>query len=301
MTRALVIGRKRKGRHIGAAVIETQRRLEAAGWTVDRSVVRRKKDLRRKTAAAVEDGVETVVAVGGDGAVLQVVQRLASKPVALGIVPMGTGNLLAENLSIPIGLEPAIDVVLNGDRRVIDLGRVEVDGRKRFFSVACGIGFDADVMESTGQGIKRRLGRLAYVVRAAAGRRRLRPTEHRIWLDDRRGRMIASQVLIANVGTAVSGIQPRLPIEPDDGLLDLVAIRASHRLRGLVAAVQALLQSEEGVSPDGRVLRARAKEIRIETDRPRLVEIDGSVVGTTPIVASVHPAALTVLVPASKR
>ena len=82
---------------------ETRKRLEAAGWTVDGALVTTKGQLRRRVARAVKRDVDVVVAVGGDGAVSQVVQRLAGTQVALGIVPMGTGNLLAGNLGIPKG------------------------------------------------------------------------------------------------------------------------------------------------------------------------------------------------------
>jgi diacylglycerol kinase family enzyme len=75
MTRALVIGRRRPGRAIADAVRTTRRHLEDAGWSVEGSVVSSKRRLRRDTARAVKAKVDVVVAVGGDGAVLQVIQR----------------------------------------------------------------------------------------------------------------------------------------------------------------------------------------------------------------------------------
>jgi diacylglycerol kinase family enzyme len=89
MTHALVLGRRRKGRKIGRAVRDTQRMLEAAGWKVDSVVVRRRRDLRRHAAHGVETGVDVVVAVGVDGAVLQVVNALAETKVALDARPTG--------------------------------------------------------------------------------------------------------------------------------------------------------------------------------------------------------------------
>ena len=112
MTRALMLGRRRKGRPIGVAVAEATALLVAAGWTVDARVVDRKRQLRRETRRGVKAGVDVVVAVGGDGAVLQVVQKLAETKVALGIVPKGTGNLLATNLGIPTEVDAAVQVVL---------------------------------------------------------------------------------------------------------------------------------------------------------------------------------------------
>ena len=149
MTHALVLGRKRKGRQIGEAVRETQQRLEAAGWEVESKVVLRKKDLRKLARKAVKDELDMVVAVGGDGAVFQVVNSLAESEVVLGIIPKGTGNLLAGNLEIPKAIDKAVGVLLEGKPRTIDLGRVTLDGADKDFAVACGIGFDAVVMDTT--------------------------------------------------------------------------------------------------------------------------------------------------------
>jgi len=298
MTRALVIGRRRKGRQIGQVVRETQQRLEAAGWTVDRALVDRKRELRRDAARAVKAHVDVVVAVGGDGAVLQVVQALAGTQVALGIVPMGTGNLLAGNLGIPQPPDRAAEVVMGGKHRRIDLGRVTVGGKRELFAVACGVGFDAEVMKATGKSQKLRWGKLAYVASAIRQRRRVRNVAHEITLDGVKSTMDASQVFIANFGRMGLAMQPRLEIQPDDGVLDVIVVRASGALPGLLAGWEAIRQSDLGESSHGHVFRAQAREVQIATEPSRLVETDGSVVGTTPIKASIRPAALTVIVPA---
>lgn len=299
MTRALVIGRRRPGRKIGEAVRATRSLLEIAGWTVDSALVDTRRELRRNAARAVKEDVDVVVAVGGDGAVVQVVQALADTQVALGIVPMGTGNLLAGNLGIPHRLEKAVDVLVGGGRRRIDLGSLKVEGRRKLFAVACGVGFDAEVMQATGTGPKRREGKLAYVASAIRQGRRVRNVSHEITLDGVRSTMEATQVLIANFGRMGPGIEPRLEIPPDDGLLDVIVIRASGPLPGLLAGWEALRQADLGESPEGHVFRAQARKIRVETDPSRLVETDGSVVGKTPIKASIRPDALTVIIPAT--
>ena len=299
MTRALVIGRRRPGRKIAKAVRTTRTRLEAAGWSVDESVVDTKGRLRRDTTRAVKAGVDVVVAVGGDGAVGQVIQSLAGTKVALGIVPMGTGNLLAGNLDIPKGVDHAVKVLVDGGRRRIDLGRLSLGGRRTVFAVACGVGFDADIMATTGSDEKRRIGILAYVASAIRRQGEIRDVTHEVTLDGVRRSMEAAQVLIANFGGMGAGVRARLEVEPDDGLLDVLVIRASGPLGGLLAGWEALRQDEPGESPEGHVYRVRARKIRVSTAVRRLVETDGSVVGRTPIRVSVRPAALTVVVPAS--
>jgi diacylglycerol kinase (ATP) len=297
MTRALVIGRRRKGRPIEHAVRETAHRLEGAGWTVESELVDRKRDLRRRAARAVKQEVDVVVAVGGDGAVLQVVQVLAGTQVALGIIPLGTGNLLAGNLGIPHRLDRAVEVLTGGGRRRIDLGRLTIGHKRRLFSVACGIGFDAEVMEATETEQKERWGKLAYVASAIKQSRRVRDVAHTITLDGVESTMEATQVFIANFGRMGLAMKPRLNIEPDDGALDVIVIRASGRLPGLLAGWEALRQGDEGESSEGHVFRAKAQEVLIDSEPSRLVEIDGSVVGATPIQVSVRPAALTVVIP----
>jgi YegS/Rv2252/BmrU family lipid kinase len=297
MTHALVIGRRRPGRPIGKAIRETRARLQGAGWTVDFALVDRKSELRKRTAKAVKENVDVVVAVGGDGAVLQVVQVLADTQVALGIIPKGTGNLLAGNLGIPKGLDEAVDVLLSGGRRRIDLGRLTVGDKHKMFSVACGVGFDAEVMKATETSQKRRWGKLAYVASAMRQSRRVRNVSHKVTIDGAESTMEATQVFVANFGRMGLAMKTRLNIEPDDGLLDVIVVEASGRLPGLLAGWEALRQGEEGESSEGHVFRARAHEVLIDSEPSRLVEIDGSVVGATPIKVSVRPAALTVLIP----
>lgn len=297
MTHALVIGRRRKGRKIGQALRETQQRLEDAGWTVDKALVTRKRSLRRHAARAVKARVDMVVAVGGDGVVLQVVQALAGKQVALGIIPMGTGNLLAGNLGIPDAPDKAAEVLLGGTHRQIDLGRVSVGGKREVFAVACGIGFDAEVMKATAKSKKTRWGKLAYLASAIGKRHRVGNVVHEIELDGVRSKTEATQVLIANFGQMGLPMAPRLEVEPDDGYLDVIIVRASGPLPGLLAGWEALRQDEHGESSNGHAFRTKARKVRVWSEPTRLVEIDGSVVGTTPITASVRPAALTVIVP----
>lgn len=297
MTRALVIGRRREGRPIGSAVRETRHRLEGAGWTVNSALVDRKGELRSEAADAVKDGVDVVVAVGGDGAVLQVVQSLAGTDVALGIIPLGTGNLLAGNLGVPHRRDRAIEVLMGGGRRRIDLGRLTIGGKHQFFSVACGIGFDAEVMEATETAQKHRWGKLAYVASAMRQSRRVHDVTHKVTIDGVESSMEATQVFIANFGRMGLAMKPRLQIEPDDGFLDVIVLQATGRLPGLLAGWEALRQGDEGESNEGHVFRAKAGKVLIDSEPSRLVEIDGSVVGATPIKVSIRPAALTVVIP----
>jgi YegS/Rv2252/BmrU family lipid kinase len=291
-----VIARRRAGRPIVDTIREVRRLLARDGLHVETVVVKRKRDVRRATSRAVRDGCDLVVCVGGDGTVQQVVTSLAGTGVPLGIIPTGTGNLLAGNLGIPHPVRQAVRTAVHGRARRIDVGRVTVGGKRRAFTVACGIGFDADVMARTASDAKGRWGKIAYVASAILETGNLRDVRHEIRLDGVRTTMEAAQVLVANFGKVPPGFGIR-GVRPRDGLLDVFVIRADGLLPALMAGWEALRQDELGESDGGHVFRARAREVWIDTAPERRVEIDGSVVGTTPVRIRVRPSAQTVMVP----
>ena len=164
-------------------------------------------------------------------------------------------------------------------------------------AIACGVGFDADVMQATGSSAKRRFGKLAYFASAAATSGRIRDMRHDITLDGITMRTRAAQVFVANLGRMGPGLAPRRPVVPDDGLLEVVVIRASGAIPALGAAWEAMRRTELGEAPSHRMFRGKATSVRISTAHPRLVEVDGNVVGQTPVKVRIKPASLTVLVP----
>jgi diacylglycerol kinase (ATP) len=300
MTQALVIGRERKGRPAAETVDTVRAKLAEAGWNVEAAVVRKKRALTKRSARAVRDGAHVVVVVGGDGAVLHVVQSLATTPVALGIIPTGTGNLVATNLGIPKDVDGAIACLLEERRRTIDLGQVEIGGDTWWFAVACGIGLDAEVMAATKRPQKLRWGRLAYLANLVRKSGHAREARHKLTIDGADARVRALQVLVANFGRTGLAVTPKLPVVPDDGALDVIVIRGRGRVHGLLAAWEAMRQRRPGRSRGGHAFRTRARTVEVASKPTRPVEIDGTVIGTTPIKIEVKPAALTVLSPASE-
>ena len=298
-TDAFVIGRIRRGRHIAPVVHEVERLLAQEGLSVEAKLVWKKKQVRKATSRAVKTRVDLVVAVGGDGMVLQVATSLSGTNVPLAIVPTGTGNLLAGNLGIPHPPEEAVRTALTGRPRRIDLGRIDVGGKRRAFTVACGVGFDAEVMRRTDSAQKARWGKVAYLASALLETGNIRNATHEITIDGVHSTTEAAQVLVANFGRVSAGLRAR-GVRSDDGLLDVFVVRASGPLPALLAGWEAIRNTEPGESDSGRVFRAKAREVRIETQPRRRVETDGSVVGWTPVTLSVRPGALTVMVPRGK-
>jgi diacylglycerol kinase family enzyme len=255
-------------------------------------------------AAARRAGSGLVVVVGGDGTVSAVAVALADSGIPLAIVPAGAGNVLATALGVPADPSGAIRSLAGAHRRRIDLGNAALRGptgrpsTDRGFAVAAGVGWDARVMEATAAADKRRLGRLAYWVAALGLLGRLTPVPYRIEIDGERLELEATVALVANAGELVPGlVRPRLPIVPDDGLLDLLVLRVGSIPGGVRGALELLGRTELGGTPSGTAFRARGRRIRVVADPAQPRQVDGDAVGSGAIEVTVRPAALEVLVP----
>ena len=229
------------------------------------------------THAALADGAEVVVAAGGDGTVRVVCSELARTGVPLGVVPLGTGNLLARNLEIPLRATEAIEVALSGQDRAIDVVRVSGDGlAESCFTVMGGLGFDAEIMAGASDALKARMGWRAYVVSAM---RNLRYPARRVEVSVDDGpfeRYRARTVVVGNVGLLQAGI-PLLPdARFDDGLLDVVVI-APQRLSGWLRVAVRVLR--RGRHTDDRLARMTGTSVVVRSNLPLARQLDGDPVG----------------------
>jgi diacylglycerol kinase (ATP) len=260
-------------------------------------------------AVAVEARAPMVIVVGGDGTIRGAARVLAGSGVPLGIVPAGTGNLLAAALRIPRSPERAAAALATLPARSIDLGEVTIQEGNRAqtphdpgerFTVACGAGFDADVMATTSLEAKRRLGVGAYFAAAARLLGNLRPIMFQIEVDGVELETDGVAALVANCGDLVPGLlRPRIPLDPADGLLELLVIRAASALGGARATFELLVQRPPHAAgvPPGRSLRVRGRHISIRADRPVALQVDGDPYPAGWFAASVLPGALRVLAP----
>lgn len=238
---------------------------------------------------AVDAGCRTVIAVGGDGTVRAVAAALAGTDAVLGIVPQGTGNLLARNLEVPLDNIPAALARINaGEERTIDLGWVNLDGEERAFAVMVGFGIDAQMLVETDDDLKDKAGWLAYVEamgRAMAG---TEMTDITITLDDEEPREVHGHtLLIGNCGMVQGGIRLLPDAKLDDGLLDLLLVSADGPLQWLDTmrsfvwenGIRRLLTREEKAVNTESTRHQTAERIRVELDAPLEFEIDGEEVG----------------------
>lgn len=236
--------------------------------------VPKSKKAPKKVAKLVEDdGVERVLVWGGDGTVRRAAATLIGNRydhVALGVLPAGTGNLLAKNLGIPIDLRASVDVALHGEVERIDAGIVN---DAEHFLVMAGTGFDALLIEAADDsGAKDRFGRLGYIW-AAVHNRNVSPAHAEVHIDGEPWFTgDASCVIAGNVGKLLGGIPAFPDASPTDGRLD-VGVVAARRASDLARLFGSVVTHRVESSPFARL--TRAEKVRIELDRSLPWQADG--------------------------
>jgi YegS/Rv2252/BmrU family lipid kinase len=242
-------------------------------------------------------GYRAVCVVGGDGTLAEAATGLSGSMTPLAIIPRGTANQVAQNLSIPIDLEEAVDVAVTGMATALDLGRVN----DRAFALVAGAGFDAAMMASATRELKERWGFGAYIFAAVKEALAATPRRFHIRADGRELEVDAVSVMVANVGELFSGYIPfRIPLGPSpqlswqDGLLEIVVLAPRNPPELAMILWKAAHRKFGG---DDRLIHFQAREITIDADPPIAVQIDGDPAGTTPVSAIAVPAAMQVLVP----
>jgi YegS/Rv2252/BmrU family lipid kinase len=244
--------------------------------------------------AAVSRGCDLVVAAGGDGTVSAVAGGLVGSDVPLGIIPLGTANVLARELGIPTALDQACRLLVGPYATArIDAMRV---GQGCYFT-QIGAGIDALMIRDTRREHKQRFGRIAYLWTALTWLVGFQPRRFTITIDGLPRRFRASQVVVANSGTLG---QPPFrwgpDVRPDDGRLDVCVIRARNLLDYL-KLFWYVLTGQHRSSPNVRYFAAR-QTITIAARRPLPVQGDGEIIGETPVEVAVVPRAVAIIVPA---
>jgi diacylglycerol kinase (ATP) len=229
--------------------------------------------------AALSAGADVVVACGGDGTVRHVAQVLAGSGIAMGLLPTGTGNLLARNLAMVIGdLTKATRIALCGDNRAIDVGRVLIDNRdeEHVFLVMAGVGFDAAIMAGASHELKSRLGPMAYFV---SGFRALLAPRAGITLAVD-GRIEPCRpvrtIVVGNCGQLLGGLVLLPAARVDDGLLDIVSLGPKSISGWLVVAARVISQRRHG----HRIVQHwQGRTVIINSESPQQAQLDGDPVG----------------------
>ncbi|MCZ3386053.1 MAG: diacylglycerol kinase family lipid kinase [Actinomycetia bacterium] len=240
---------------------------------------------------ALDAGVDRVFVWGGDGTVQRSLDVLAGTGVPMAVLPAGTGNLFAGNLNIPVSLERAVRIGLQGDVHTIDVGRI--NGER--FGVMAGVGADALMIRDADGGLKDRLGRGAYVL---TGIKNVTDAVVRVRVDVDGKKFYSGKagcVIVGNVGRVWGGIDAFDDATPYDGKLDVAVITATN------ASQWARVLGRAAV---GRTAKAKhvqmtsARKIDIALKSSRLYQVDGGDrTKTQTMKVRVEPRALMVCVP----
>ena len=244
---------------------------------------------------AVRRGASLVLTAGGDGTVQAVACGLEGSDIPMGLLPMGTGNLLARNLDLPLQMDEALTVALTGRDRRLDLGCATVGDRPAScFAVMAGVGFDAEMMADAPEGLKSAVGWPAYVV---SGLKHLRdkPQEVELVLDGAEAlRRPARGVVVGNVGQLQGGVALLPDAVPDDGMLDVVVLAPKKLLDwGRLLGRLVVRSSHQDATLD----RYTARSIEIRSDEPMQSQLDGEPLeAVRSVTVEIHPSVLVVRV-----
>ena len=264
-----------------------------------------------QTRQALRAGATLVCPLGGDGTVRAVAQELVGAEAALGLLPGGTGNLLARNVGAPVSdLGEAFEVALTGSERRIDVGWLVVDpdeGQRgpgvpepaanvHCFTVMAGLGFDAQIMDDAPEGVKDKVGWAAYV--ASGGRHLLDDGfDLELVLDGATHEHEAARtVVVGNCGELTGGMVLLPDAAIDDGVLD-VAVLTPTGITDWLGVAARVLTRRDGDGPN--LERHRARELSLRVSPPQQTEVDGDVLTrAAELRLVVQPDCLIVRVPA---
>ena len=251
---------------------------------------------RAMTEQAVRENVDLVLGAGGDGTIRVICSGLAHTGIPFGLIPAGTGNLLARNIGIPLDEVAALGVAFDGVDKAVDLVRLQVDDQPPdHFAVMAGIGLDAVIMERADPKMKKAVGSAAYFVSAAQNANR--PAMHAtIAVDDQPAfRRRAHLIVVGNVGFLLANIQLIPGARADDGMLD-VLVASPRALRDWVRLTTRVLTRRH--QPDDQLDRLRGRRVTITVEERDQVQLDGDTVGNcNRLTAEVVPGALQLRVP----
>lgn len=294
MSVAIIINPISGGARPGAGPLRARTAMEAVerhGDTPEVFITERPGHARELAKAAAKRGVRLVLAWGGDGTLNEVASALAFGEVPLGLVPSGSGNGLARELGVSQRPAEAIAAALRASPRLMDLG--ELGGH--LFANAAGIGFDAFIASRFNDPSNVRRGLLGYARITSRALLHYVPEDYRVSIDAGDGlsdRSARHAVLVTIANSAQFGNNARIApaARVDDGLLDLVIMEESSRLR-TVMQVPRLFNGTVGQAAGCTITRMR--RATIESDRPMTYHVDGeTIAGGTTLKARVHPGAL---------
>ena len=232
---------------------------------------------------------DLVILGGGDGTISGLVDHLVGKQVVLGILPLGTANSFARTLGIPLDIPGAIEVLRSGAPRRIDLGMIDGD----YFANCAAMGISPQIAETVPHGLKSVLGRIGYLGWAAYQYGRFKPFDLIVGEGESAERLCVVEVRISN-GRFHGGTLVVDDAAVDSGDLVVQAVMGKTKsmlVRNWVASVFRR-DARHDTTRD-----FRGTSLRIDTDPPMPISIDGEVLATTPVTARIAAGVIEVMAP----
>ena len=270
---------------------EACNKLAAAGVElIEAHAVRDPKAMIPTIRAAIKQKPPMIIVGGGDGSLSMTVDDFVSGDIVFGILPLGTANSFARSLGIPLDLDGAIDVIATGQRRRIDLGMIDND----YFANCAALGISPLIAETVPHGLKRALGRVGYFGWAAWKFLRFRPFKLTVGEGDDAVTVDAVEVRIAN-GAYHGGAELVEDATVDSGEIIVQAVLGNARHRLIYSWTASILKLHWRRQTTREF---HGKSLRIATDPPLPISIDGEVLARTPVTARVARAVIEVAAPA---
>jgi YegS/Rv2252/BmrU family lipid kinase len=240
---------------------------------------------------AVNEGFTRIVAAGGDGTVNQVANGLAGRKAALGVLPMGSVNVFAMELGLPLhSLQRCWDIIEGTNVRQVDLATAN----GRYFVQLAGVGLDAQVVKETSLAFKRSFGPLSYLISAAQIAARQPP---KLFIESENTSVEEGSFVLVGNGRLYGGPFPFFKHAIiDDGLFDVVVFKRLGYLE-IVKYLQDVVFSSDIKAPEIEYFQTRQLRVTSEQDVP--LELDGELAGNCPVDFRIRARALRVLAPPS--
>jgi YegS/Rv2252/BmrU family lipid kinase len=249
-------------------------------------------ELKAIVDQAISDGVDLFLVAGGDGTASMVSTHLVGKDIKLGVIPLGTGNLLAKALNVPQKIEDALDLITSSSHSMVKMDTFKMGDNFHLLNVSVGI--SPEVMGDVDSDEKQQLGFFAYFISFIQKILGLKLHRTYIDCDHQHSSVLASEILVTNIGTV--GVDPLTwseDISLNDGVMDLLIFRAVN-IWDILGLVVSIFAKKGKFNPAIKFMKVR-EYCRIETQTPMRTQADGDVIGKTPFEIKIFPSSLKII------
>jgi len=250
-------------------------------------------ELKELISQGIEDDVDLFVAAGGDGTASLIGNPLIGTGKNMGILPLGTGNLLAKELKIPVKFEKALDLLTTDDPDIVQMDTFKLNERHYILNLSAGV--TSKVMGGTEAEEKKRFGLFAYFVHFVEQLLGLKLHRFELEVDGKEMSYVASEILITN--SRATGLEPLEwadNVEINDGALDMFVIRAAN-IFDIIGLMVSIFTKKQRMNPVINIFQIKDR-CRISSQSPLPTQADGDPLGETPVEIKVKPNSLNVIV-----